>query len=259
MSIQFRDKKTGRIKKSYTKEQEDFIREVYPKIGGKKTVVLFNEKFGTDINGEQIQSKARRLGVKYRNNRQWSECEIEYLKEICVGQPIDDTVRMMIEKFHVNFTKESIKSQMRRYGLACGVPYGYEKGSRSIRRAPIGTITFSKFAGKTRRLFIKISDDPQEGSGLNKKNWKPYKDYVWEQHHGEIPKTHFVVCADGNERNCDISNLRCIPWKYVQNLTRYNKWYGKGADMLDCGIAWCDLNEELKRLGCKLEDEKESD
>jgi len=35
--------------------------------------------------------------------------------------------------------------------------------------------------------------------------------HIWTQHHGPIPKGHDVIFLDGDIRNCDLANLRCLP------------------------------------------------
>ena len=165
------------------------------------------------------------------------------------GNQIDDTLSKVNKKFGTNFSKESLKTRAYKLGLTSGVnPGGFKEGISNKKASfPIGTITYSNFSsGKTgtKYLYIKVKDEVRK-NGHAKDNWMLYKNYVWEQHNGKIPERHFIWCADGDETNCDISNLRLIPWRYVQALTRQNKWVGKGAAMLDAGIAWCDLHYAL--------------
>ncbi len=74
----------------------------------------------------------------------------------------------------------------------------------SIRLLPIGTIrtiTRHKRNGAQRNR-IKI--------GPKKYDWIDYARFVWEFHHGSLPKGYGVHHLDGNPLNDDISNLRAV-------------------------------------------------
>jgi hypothetical protein len=69
--------------------------------------------------------------------------------------------------------------------------------------------------------------------------------YVWEQAYGKIPDKHMILNLDGNQLNCELSNLVCIPTKYRPALNK-NKWLGKSRDITLTAIKWCDLFYALK-------------
>ena len=70
---------------------------------------------------------------------------------------------------------------------------------------------------------------------------------IWEEHYGPIPKGYMVLFVDRNFENFDISNLRCVPKKYMSLLSR-SKWMTGDPEIFDTGIAWCQLYFALKEI-----------
>jgi len=245
-----RDEQTGQLLPTYTPEQVDFLREVYPEYGYLETTKLFNERFNENKTAEQIRKKARYEGLKYiRGREQWPAEHNEYLKEIYAGRKLDEITEMMNEKFGTHRSVHSVRTQACHLGIKTGyVPENFKLGQSNPykEQCPIGTISHIEKVKGIPLPIIKVNDEI--GSDKKGKNWDLLKNYVWKQHYGEIPENHFIAVADGNEENCDISNLRCIPYRYMQSLCRLNKWYRKGAEILDAGIAWCDLHFTLKDM-----------
>lgn len=76
--------------------------------------------------------------------------------------------------------------------------------------------------------------------------WVRKKYIVWEQTHGAIPENHCIIHLDGNQMNCDISNLACIPKEYMGLLCK-NKWFSKNKLVTKTAIKWCELHLSLKQ------------
>ncbi|NIS38031.1 HNH endonuclease, partial [Candidatus Saccharibacteria bacterium] len=45
---------------------------------------------------------------------------------------------------------------------------------------------------------------------ISKNNWMMYHVYVWEKHHGPVPKNHIIVFKNRDTLDCRIENLECI-------------------------------------------------
>lgn len=244
MQTTLRDDQTGQFQSVYTEEQDEFLREVYP-VKGPKTFKFFNKRFGTNKTKAGIYSRAKYIGIHWNGRCRWDEKQIEYLKEIYPNRSISETTKMINEKFGTTHSVTAVQTKANRVGVKTGYcPQNFQKGKANpyLDSAPIGTITlWTKYKGKKYPL-IKVDDKV----GVDRrKNWKFYKNYVWEQHNGKIPEDCFIAVADGNEENCNIDNLRCVPFKYIQTLCNHNHWLGKGKEISDAGIAWCDLHYAL--------------
>ena len=72
----------------------------------------------------------------------------------------------------------------------------------------------------------------------------PYQRYVWEQHHGPIPKDHNVIFKDGNTDNCDISNLECI--SNEEKMLR-NSRHKYPKEIIPSMALLCKLNKQLNK------------
>ena len=68
---------------------------------------------------------------------------------------------------------------------------------------------------------------------------------VWERLHGEIPKDHRIIHLDGNQMNCDPSNLYCVPAKFVPILS-HNHWWSENPELTRTAIKWCELFYAIK-------------
>lgn len=70
---------------------------------------------------------------------------------------------------------------------------------------------------------------------------------VWEQLHGEIPKDHCIIHLDGDQMNCDPSNLYCIPIRFRPLLSKNQWWFGN-AELTLAAIKWCELYYAIKEV-----------
>lgn len=61
----------------------------------------------------------------------------------------------------------------------------------------------------------------------SRKDWRPVKDLLWEQHHGPIPAGHIVVMADRDKSHVCITNLLCIT--RAENMRRNSIHRTEGA------------------------------
>lgn len=68
---------------------------------------------------------------------------------------------------------------------------------------------------------------------------------IWEQAYGPVPEGCFIVFVDGNKRNFDLSNLRCVT-RYVNGVTSGYK--GTTPEIFDTAIMVGTLSERVKEL-----------
>ena len=75
--------------------------------------------------------------------------------------------------------------------------------------------------------------------------WKCKHRVVWEDANGKIPDKYGIIFADGDYHNCELSNLRCLPTKYISMITKAG-WLRSGQEIVDLGIAWCELHYAIQ-------------
>ncbi|UBH10103.1 HNH endonuclease signature motif containing protein [Macrococcus armenti] len=74
----------------------------------------------------------------------------------------------------------------------------FKKGHRPLNYRPVGSERIDKKDGY---ILIKISDKPE---------WVHKHRYLWEQHHGKVPKNHVVIFLNGDKTDIRIENLRLV-------------------------------------------------
>lgn len=87
---------------------------------------------------------------------------------------------------------------------------------------PLGYERINKYGYVEVKVMDSIIDgiQPKEPGNFNR-NYRMKHHIVYEQHHGEIPKGHNIVFADGDKRNFDPSNLIAVPrgvWSTIKRL-----------------------------------------
>lgn len=166
----------------YTEEQVAFIRD-NQHLDRKDLLVQFNKKFNLSISATALnvfcsnrKFKVHEHPAQYKKGcNAWKDGKMTFeAKGIAYGQ----TEKSLAARF-----KKGHKA------LFSKVPVGYER--------------------KSGRGFIEIR--VEDGSSKRKYggayNWRLKHHYIWEQHHGEIPKNHIVIFKDGNNENFEIDNL----------------------------------------------------
>lgn len=65
----------------------------------------------------------------------------------------------------------------------------------------------------------------------SRKDWRPVKDLMWEEHHGPIPPGHIVVVADRDKAHLCITNLLCITKAENMRRNSIHRTEGAASDM----------------------------
>ncbi len=102
------------------------------------------------------------------------------------------------------------------------VPHNKGKKMSDELRAKVAHTWFQKglLPHNTAKADGEITIRKDNGTGipyryirLSLGNWELLHRHIWRQHNGEIPDGHIVVFKDGDQSNCDISNLELITLK----------------------------------------------
>lgn len=260
------------MKKVFTNELLDYIREVAPGNYTKEIAELVNAKFGTNFTKEQIKNCLSREKIRngmYGSHKKqpWNKMTTpemdEFIKANNYLTPAKDMARMVNEKFGTNFTAEQIKCYRSRYMLDSGLtgyfpkgnippnkdkkmsaeayakaaPTMFKKGHRPHNAHPVGT---ERVDSKDGYIYVKIAEPNV---------WKQKHHILWEEYHGPIPKGHVITFLDGNKNNVVIENLAMIT--NAENLTLIrNKLRKTDPELTKAGINIAKLyvkSNELKK------------
>lgn len=195
----------------YTKEQDDFLRAHVNDYHLEELTAQFNLIFGTKLKPPTIDARCRK-------SLQISKIGIGDGKFVKGGTPWE----------HGGMSKEEWYNRYLNSDLT--TENWFKKGQESHNAKPINSI-----AKRLNGTVIKTED-----------GWMLYHNYIWTQHHGEIPKNHVVIFADGDKDNFDIDNLRLVDMPTFSRLQN-NGWLHSGDEILvDAGIAYSELVSAIK-------------
>lgn len=155
----------------YTKEQIDYIRSIAKGRSRKEVHRMTTERFNLDVSKRSIE------GVMY-NNKIYTTTR---------GKS-GGSLATQFKKGQKAWNKDM-------KGLQLGGEEGwFKKGRESEKRLPVG----SERVAYTGFVMIKISQPDV---------WALKHRWLWEKHHGEIPKDQNILFKDGNKLNVTIENL----------------------------------------------------
>lgn len=172
-------------------------------------------------------------------SRLWTAEMDEFIRENYPKMGSKKLVPLMREKFHYDFTSFSLQNRAHKLGIHVDSSSSWHtRGlTDTYNSMPLGS---ERDSG--RYMYVKVSTG-HSGYG----NWKQKHRIVWEEANGPIPKDHIIIFLDRDYHNCELSNLRCIPRKYVAFMTDSSfNWFNGGPQMIEAGIAWCDLHYAIK-------------
>lgn len=228
------------MKRTWTPEQLDLLRDKYPDSTPGELAILFPDK-----TMDAIKTKATILGLKKTIQKfRFTEEQLAYIREHyartqnkVLADKFGCSIHMIENKsFELNlkkdkdFVRDMSRENMQRI-TNLGMVYRYQKGQspankgkkqkeymspEAIERTKASRFQKGHLPKNTLHDHaITIRIDSKGNSykwiriGLAK--WVPYHRYLWEQHNGPIPKGYNIQFRDGNTLNCeDINNLYMI-------------------------------------------------
>lgn len=214
------DKKPAHI---WTNEHRQFLRDNIEGKTKNELLILFNKTFKTSLILSQIIGVVKNMKLKsgvitrfqkgggsyprrVSYQRRCTKQEIDWLRENC-ELPNYLITELFNQTFGLNYTQRRLEGVKTKHGIRNpnhGLQRfvsGYKKGQVPFTWVPVGTERTTSVGGYTE---VKVRD----GEGLN--NWEFKHRMVWESANGPIPKGHIVIFADGDIKNCELSNLRLI-------------------------------------------------
>lgn len=265
---------------AYPQEVHDFVKEHCAKLRDKELARACNEALGTDFTAQRM--KSFRANHKYCNGKkQWSKEEYwkyqtrypqgmyEYIRDNSWGVSSKEMAERCNEKFDTNWTPTGMKQFRQRHGIKSGVTGWYQKGhppgtkGKTIEEickydpeklarvrsgqfkknhiphnhVPVGTVTVVQGD-----KLIKVRE-----TGEQWERWRYLSRVVWEEHNGPIPEGMCISFKDGDNMNCDISNLMMINRSESAAMTGY-KLRSEDPDLTMAGLGMVRLKQKAAKV-----------
>lgn len=192
---------------------------------------------------------------KNRNKpHKWTDEEKEYLTFIVKGKTTEEICDLMNKKFEYEFSLNQIRSAMNRYKLRNGVNCRFEKSVIPWNKGLKGYIGANKTSFKKGNIpsnYKEVGTERINSEGYievkvsEPSRWKLKHRLIYEKYHGEIPKDHVVIFADGNKMNLDINNLISISRHQLLVLNGNNLIY-EDTDLTKTGVNIANLIIKLR-------------
>ena len=182
--------------------------------------------------------------------RLWTDEESDWLRNNIAELSYKELTKAFNKRFERNLTLSAIGHKCARLGIDHGKKHKFEKGKHNpcSPTLPIGAEVIS--AGK---VYVKVSDAPLSGgklaSGRSRLgeggNFVQKNRYIYEQHHGPIPKGYMIVSLVNDRNNFEPQNLYATT-RAVNMMMCQNKWYTESRENTLTAIKYCELQFALK-------------
>ena len=197
-----------------------------------------------------------RINISKNRNKlhKWTDEEKEYLTFIVKGKTTEEICDLMNKKFEYEFSLNQIRSAMNRYKLRNGVNCRFEKSVIPWNKGLKGYIGANKTSFKKGNIpsnYKEVGTERINSEGYievkvsEPSRWKLKHRLIYEKYHGEIPKDHVVIFADGNKMNLDINNLISISRHQLLVLNGNNLIY-EDTDLTKTGVNIANLIIKLR-------------
>lgn len=228
-------------KRTWTAEQDEWLRENWGRGDVNDTIRAFRERFGCDHGGSKhaFYAHAWNMGLRKRVGRPQEKLERtvhwkrepekeRWMLENDRGQGTDILSEQFRERFGFGLNANQICYFRSTHGIQSRCPHGHPPVK------PVG----SELRTTKGYILVKVAPRPEVPQGRD--NWVPKHRLVWEREHGRpVPDGMCVVAADGDLCNCDPANLLAVPMDLMPVLNTGPRWHDMGS-LLDC-IALAEL------------------
>lgn len=201
----------------YLPEQEQFLKENAALMSRKELTEKFNREFNTNRSVNAIKSFCNARGYNSSSTGRFEKGNISW------------QTGLRGTEFKSHYTEES-----------------FARGIEGMRQAR-----------KTRKIGDEVLHNGIPYIVVSLEYGVPFKSriypkrrYVWEKAYGDIPSDHCIVHLDGDQSNCNLSNLYCMPTRFRPLLGKNHWWFGD-AEMTLTAIKWCELRCALRDFNDK--------
>ena len=193
-------------------------------------------------------------------NHKYTNIELIFLRDNYPGKSRAELTKLFNEEFSTLLSKRQITSVLKRYGFINGLGGRFQKGHCPWNKGLKSVTGYSSTRFKTGHTPLNkrpILSERVNRYGYieikvaNPNVWKSKHSYVWKMRHGDIPKNHVVIFADGNNRNFDIDNLLLVSRSELVQMNKQKLIFNdKELTKTGKNIATLGLAINQKKRGC---------
>lgn len=254
----------------YTQEQIDFVREIADGRYNDEIALLFNARFGTDLNAEKIKSfKANhKIYSNVQRNRitgdegLFSKEQKAFIAQNVSGLHNQELADLINQRFGLQITARQMNTYKKNHGLASGIDCRFQKrsipankGTRGMYNVGGNQTSFKpgqraanyKPVGHERidddgYTLIKVSD-----TGTWDERWRHKHRVIWEEANGAIPDGHVLIFADQDKRNITLDNLILAPQSSLSIVNIKGLLYND-PDLTRTGLVIADIYKKMGEI-----------
>ena len=196
----------------------------------------------------------------------WTDEQKSFVKKNIKGKRSAELTEMFNNHFGLNVSVAKMKSFCSRNKLVSGVDATFRKGDipwNKGKHIPVKgrakETIFKKGHVPYNNLDVGTVQVDAEGyrvikiknGGNRSQAWKFYHRYLWEQKHGEIPKSHCLIFLNKDKSDLSPENIALISRSELLKLNRL-KLIKKDRDLTKAGINVVRLIEKQSEVERKL-------
>lgn len=164
----------------------------------------------------------------------YTQIQKDFLKEHG-AMPRAELTKLFNATFGTNQTCDALKTTCQRFGIKCASDGRFKKGSVPVNKGTKGFTGANKTSFKPGLIPHNIQEIGKIVKRKDNKGrmyarikvaepnvWQMLHVYLWEQHHGTIPKGFCVIFKDKNTENIRLENLMLVS---RNELVRLNQKY----------------------------------
>lgn len=220
----------------HTEEELDWLRENYPKYDRNTLAPIFNKQFNRNITPSTLSTLCSDYKIKSGRTgyfkKKYPKEYIDWLQEHST-ESIKTLLPIFNKHFNTNLGYYALRGLMYNYVIRPET-YNPNEFRKNNKRAPVNKERNTQF-GVLVKTAKRIYNSTYNCADGTKPIWEYKHRQIWEQHYGPIPKDHIVIFLDGNKKNCDISNLQCIP-RSIHGPMCLNNFYNHSKEITQAGI-----------------------
>ena len=222
--------KVGFIKNRhfYSKEENQWLKEHIMDGTFKTLTDMFNAEFGCELGENAIKVHCKVIGVSHgrRYDAFTPEQDAWLIKNVPNGKW--DAIKIAFEKeFGVSKEITAFKTHCNRHLKV------YVNGGKTGYHA--GCVVWNDMPDGTERVLNSGYTYIKQGG-----EWIPKQKYIYEQANGKLKGGQFVVFADSNKANFELSNLVVVDRKIHAKMCS-NGWYDGNPTVCKTGVKLCEL------------------
>lgn len=201
----------------------------------------FNKEFRrNDIGEKQIHNWFRNHSglVKDANPNAFTKEKIDWLRENVNRYNPQELTEELNKKFGTHHNRGSVRTIRKRYNI--------HPSTERVRQSRNEAHADSLGREMEWNGYILVKTKNIIARKTQRQNYEPRAKVVWEKENGKVPEGYYVIHIDGNKKNDNISNLRCISKRINAKLTA-RKWHSKN-EITDCGIQQITLEDIVEEV-----------